>query len=90
MQLANLLYVSNIGTQDKYSLVQKSKKETFSGIKEKVNKKLHHWKRSLLSSSGREVVVKAVGTAIPIYTLSCFQLPNSLLDELHGMMVNFW
>ena len=58
IQLANLLQVSHIGTQDKYlglpTIVQRSKKETFSSIKEKVNQKLSHWKRSLLSSSGRE------------------------------------
>ena len=59
-------------------------------IKEKVTKKLSQWKRSLLSSSGREVLIKVVGTAIPIYTLSCFKLLDSLLEEIHRLMINFW
>ena len=36
------------------------------------------------------MLIKAIGTAIPIYTLSCFKLPDTLLEELHRMMMNFW
>nr|XP_025661966.1 uncharacterized protein LOC112757626 [Arachis hypogaea] len=93
-EIAASLEVPNIGTQDKYlglpSIVHRSKKETFAFIKEKVAKKLLHWKKSFLSASGREVLIKAVDSAIPIYTLGCFKLPDTLLDELHRMMMQFW
>ena len=45
---------------------------TFSYIKDKVAKKLAHWKRSILLASGKEVLIKDVGTMIPIYSLGCF------------------
>ena len=51
---------------------------------------MHNWKRSLLSAGGRDVLIKAVGAAIPIYSLACFKLPESLLDGLHRMMTSFW
>ena len=70
--------------------MHRSKKATFAYIKEKVHKKLQGWKRNMLLAGGRFVLIKAVGEAIPIYSLACFKLPDTLLDELHKMMVNFW
>ncbi|XP_015956845.1 uncharacterized protein LOC107481144 [Arachis duranensis] len=92
--LANSMNINHIGAQDKYlglpSTVSKSKKASFSIIKEKVRKRIQGWKRNLLSSGGRHVLLKAVGEAIPIYTLSCFKLPDSLISEIHSLLSQFW
>ncbi|XP_075659272.1 uncharacterized protein LOC142629188 [Castanea sativa] len=48
------------------------------------------WKEKLLSSAGKEVLIKAVAQAVLSYTMSCFKLPNSLCDELTGMVRQFW
>ena len=86
--------IHHVGAQDKYlglpSTVHRSKKATFGFIKDKVNKKLLNWKRSLLSVGGRDVLIKAVGEAVPIYSLACSKLPDSLLEDLHRMMTRFW
>ena len=58
----------------------------FAEIKEKVGKKLAGWKEKLMSITGREIIIKAVAQAIPTYTMSCFQLPKSLYDDLEGIM----
>ncbi|XP_072071689.1 uncharacterized protein [Arachis hypogaea] len=93
-QLANALHIDHIGIQDKYlellTVVNKSKRSTFNLIKEKVRKKVQHWKRNLLSAGGRHVLIKAIGEAIPIYSLSCFRLPNSLIMEIHHILAQFW
>ncbi|XP_015946226.1 uncharacterized protein LOC107471294 [Arachis duranensis] len=92
--LANSMNISHIGAQDKYlglpSTVSKSKKASFSMIKEKVRKRIQGWKRNLLSSGGRHILLKAVGEAIPIYTLSCFKLPDALISEIHFLLSQFW
>ena len=62
----------------------------FAEIKEKVGKKLAGWKEKLMSIRGREIIIKAVAQAIPTYTMSCFQLPKSLCDDLERMMQNSW
>ena len=62
----------------------------FAKIKEKVGKKLARWKEKMLSMGGKEILIKAVAQTIPIYTMSCFQLPNGLCDDLESMMRNFW
>ena len=52
------------------SLVGRNKRNTFNEIKEKLSKKLAGWKEKLLSKVGKEVLIKAVGQAIPTYTMS--------------------
>ncbi|XP_016177721.1 uncharacterized protein LOC107620010 [Arachis ipaensis] len=93
-RLAEILQVPHVGNQNKYlglpSVVQRSKRVTFNYIRNKVNKKLQHWKRALLFSSGREVLIKAVATAVPLYTLSCFKLPDTLMEDIQCFMLNFW
>ena len=71
------------------SIIGKSKIEVFVEIKERVGRKLSRWKEKILSIGGREVLIKAVAQAIPTYTMSCFQLPKGLCDEIESMMKRF-
>ena len=72
------------------SIIGKSKIEVFTKIKERVGRKLSGWKEKILSIGGREILIKAVVQAIPTYTMSCFQLPKGLCDEIESMMSKFW
>ena len=60
----NFLGVAAFQSYDHYlglpSLVGRTKKKSFSIIKEKIWKKLKGWKEKLLSQVGREILVKAV------------------------------
>ena len=68
----------------------KKKKDAFQVVKTKVWQKLQVWKGRLFSAGGKEVLIKAVALAIPIYTMGMFKLPGSLCDELHSMVARFW
>ena len=61
---------------DKYlglpMLIGKSKKETFAYIKDRLCKKLNDWKGSLLSSTGKEILIKTVTQAVPLYAIYSF------------------
>lgn len=68
----------------------RSKHNTFRALKEKLDNKLPGWKEKLLSQAGKEVLIKAVAQAIPTYTMSVFKFPDSLCDDMTGMIHRFW
>lgn len=43
-----------------------------------------------MSQVGREVLIKLVVEAIPIYTMSCFQLSLGLCFEIECLVKKFW
>ena len=48
------------------------------------------WQSKLLSQAGKEILIKAVGQAIPSYCMSAFLLPKSLKEELQNILNSFW
>lgn len=60
------------GSQDRYlglpTVIGRSKYKTFNWIKEKVWLKVSNWKHRFLSQAGREVLIKAILQAIPVYS----------------------
>ena len=44
----------------------------------------------MLSRAGKEILIKVVAQSIPTYTMSVFQLPLKLCDELDAMCAKFW
>ncbi|XP_050111734.1 uncharacterized protein LOC126590290 [Malus sylvestris] len=69
-----------------FAQVRKSKKEMFAYVKDKVWKKLQSWKGGLLSSAGRELLVKTVAQALPMYSMQCFLVPKMFCEELNMMI----
>ena len=93
-EIINILGSMHDSNHTKYlglpSIIGRPKKLVFAEIKEKVGKKLSGWKGKLLSAGGKEVLIKAVAQVIPTYTMSCFQLPKSLCEDLEKLMRSFW
>ena len=71
-------------------VITRSKRQVFSFIKEKCEKKMHHWKNKHLSAAGKEVPLKALTMAMPTYAMSDFKLPVQLGRELSSLMANCW
>lgn len=59
-------------------------------IKDRVEKTLQGWKKNLFSLGGKEVLIKAVTQAIPVYTMSCFRFPNNICSDIDMLCANFW
>ena len=54
-----------------------------------VANKLTRWKEKLLFNARKEVLIKVIAQVVPSYMMSCFKLPNTLCDELTGMVRQF-
>ena len=72
------------------TIIGRSKKMVSTAIKERNWKKLQGFEEKLLSKPGKEILIKSVAQAISTYAMSIFCLPDTLLDEIHGMMAKSW
>ncbi|KAL9670481.1 hypothetical protein QQ045_008034 [Rhodiola kirilowii] len=59
-------------------------------IEEKVLRKTSDWKNKLLSGAGKEILIKSVLQAIPLYAMSCFKIPDTLCKKLTSDILKFW
>lgn len=72
------------------SISGKTKHQALAYVRERVASKLQGWGQSLLSFAGREVMIKEVIQAIPIYPMHCFRFPVKSCKEIHSLIANFW
>lgn len=56
-------------------MVGRRKKVVFLELKERVNQKSKNWSICNLSFGGKEVFIKSILQALPIYVVQCFKLP---------------
>lgn len=64
-------------------------RSTWNKVKEKFEKRLGAWENKFLSLGGRLVPTNSVLNALPIYYLSFFKAPQSILKELMSLQRNF-
>ena len=64
----------------------KSKVSTFREVQERVTKRVMGWKEKYISKAGREVPIKTVAQAIPIYPMSMFKIPKKICDDINSIL----
>lgn len=68
----------------------KKKKDLFTSIVDIIRQKAISWSTRRLSRAGKLTMLKAVLSAIPTYTMSCFWLPVSLCKRIQSVLTRFW
>lgn len=66
------------------------KKDSFANIKQWIWKKLQGCETKLLTQVGREILIKAVAQALPMYTMSYFKLPVTLCHEIEALICRYF
>jgi hypothetical protein len=84
--IANILGVQQVLGTGKYlslpSMIGRSRRATFSFIKDRIWKKINCWSNKSLSQAGREVLIKSVLQSIPSYIMSIFLIPTYVMMTL--------
>jgi hypothetical protein len=62
----------------------------FQSLQAKLAKCLVEWDDNHKSQAAKEVLIKAIAQAIPVYVMSVFKLPYGLCDELTKMIRRYW
>lgn len=93
-QIIKELGINRIGGFGKYlglpEHIVRNWHEAFQYITQRIKNKLENWYSKFLFPAGKEVLLKAVITALPAYTMSCFLLPKTTLKEITKAMEKFW
>lgn len=93
-RVQNLLNISTIGGCGKYLGLPEEfgckKKEMFQYIIDKVRKRTNRWNNRYLSATGKDILLKSVALAMPMYSMNCFKLPKMICDEINSILSNFW
>ncbi|CAL1353631.1 unnamed protein product [Linum trigynum] len=92
--MAALLGVTSIGSMEKYlglpAQVQRSKVQTFRFVEDNLAVRIQSWRSKSLSLAAKEVVIKAVGSATPVYAMFSFRLPSTSCRRLNGQLSRYW
>ena len=64
--------------------------QAFSGVVDKMKKRLDPWKGRTLSSGGRLVLTNSCLTSLPIYTMGFYLLPKTIHTEMDQIRSNFF
>lgn len=67
-----------------------SKKDMLEFIHERLKNKLSGWFTRSLSQGGKEILIKSVAMAMPVYAMSCFKLPKSTCTTLTSAISSYW
>ncbi|KAA3467407.1 reverse transcriptase [Gossypium australe] len=86
-QVGGILGVRILNNPEKYlglpTMIGRRKKHAFVDIKERFMKALQNWNLRLLSAGGKEVFLKSILQAIPIYAMQCFKFPILTNKGIH-------
>ncbi|XP_038997132.1 uncharacterized protein LOC120121932 [Hibiscus syriacus] len=89
-----ILGVESSANPEKYlglpAIVGRARKGAFANLKDKFGSGIQSWNVRVLSQGGKEVFIKSVLQAIPMYAINCFLLPETLCKELEGLTARFW
>lgn len=81
------------GIYEKYlslsAMVGKSNYNTFKCIKEKVWQKINNQKNNFLFQASKDILIKDVIQAIPIFSMSDFKLSRNLSKKISALMTRF-
>jgi hypothetical protein len=66
------------------------KEEKFQPTKDRFAKRLSYRNEKLMSMAGKEVLIKSVAQALPIYIMGIFKLPAGFHDDYMQLIRNFW
>ncbi|CAA7020228.1 unnamed protein product [Microthlaspi erraticum] len=88
------LGIDKEGGQGKYLGLPESfgrkKRDLFTQIVDRIRQKSVNFSSQFLSSAGKLTMLKAVLSAIPTYTMSCFKLPAGLCKRIQSALTRFW
>ncbi|KAE8687139.1 hypothetical protein F3Y22_tig00111022pilonHSYRG00109 [Hibiscus syriacus] len=71
-------------------VVGKGKRAAFNFIKDRTERRIQGWTKRLLSFGGREVFIKSVVQALPACAMTCYLLPEGVIEDIKSQARSYW
>ena len=89
-----MLHIDTEALSDKYlglpALVGADRSDCFKHFIERIIQRINGWKEKQLSIGGKEILLKALAQAIPVYAMSVFQIPKGVCKSMMDAISKFW
>jgi hypothetical protein len=93
-EVCEALHIDTEALSDKYlglpALVGADRSDCFEHFIERIIQRINGWKEKILSIGGKEILLKAVAQAIPVYAMSVFQIPKGICKRMTDAIAQFW
>ena len=92
--LARQLHVNLVQHPSKYLGInfklRGNRVANYQFLVDKLQSKLEGWKANLLSQAGRTTLINSVLQTLPLYTFSCFKVPETICRRMDFIVRAFW
>lgn len=92
--IQNIFQLNIVSRHETYlglpSMVGRKRKGFFNDIKLRVTSKISSWHHKFFSSGRKEVLIKIVAQAVPVYAISVFKLPLGIYEDMQRTIARFW
>ncbi|XP_073353800.1 uncharacterized protein [Aegilops tauschii subsp. strangulata] len=89
-----LLNIDTEALSDKYlglpAMVGADRSDCFRHFCERIKERLRGWMEKQLSTGGKEILIKSVAQAIPVFAMSVFNIPKGICKEITDLIAQFW
>ena len=93
-EVCQQLHIDTEALSDKYlglpAMVGADRSDCFKHFIERIKQRIQGWMEKQLSVGGKEILLKAVAQAIPVFAMSVFCLPKGICKEITDIIASFW
>ncbi|GJN08014.1 hypothetical protein PR202_ga25898 [Eleusine coracana subsp. coracana] len=79
---------------DKYlglpAMVGIDRSDCFRHLIDRVKRRTQGWKKKLLSPGGKEILIKSIAQAIPVYAMMVFQISKNICKGIVDAISQYW
>ena len=94
LEVCQSLNIMTESLNDKYlglpALVGADRNDCFQHLFDRVRSKTKGWKEKLLSMGGKEILIKSIAQAVPVYAMMVFKIPNKICKGISDAISQFW